>query len=133
VRVSFAIFVVALLFVGGQMVLKVPGITMPWPISTNEAVIYGWMFLGAAAYFAYALVRPGWGNAGGQLAGFLAYDLVLIFPFIARFSTGVPSQFMAGHIIYTVVVTYSGLLAIYYLFINPQTRLIGQHVQTSPS
>jgi hypothetical protein len=129
VRISFAIFVVALLFVGAQMVLKVPGFTMPWPISTNESVIYGWMFLGAAAYFAYALFKPAWGNAGGQLAGFLAYDLVLIFPFIARFGSGVPQQFMIGHIIYTIVVTFSGLLAIYYLFINPQTRMTRQQAQ----
>jgi hypothetical protein len=115
------------------MVLKVPGITMPWPISTNESVVYGWMFLGAAAYFAYALVYPAWGNTGGQLAGFLAYDLVLIFPFIARLGSNIPPQFVVGHIIYIVVVTYSGLLAIYYLFIDPQTRMIRPHTQTQLS
>jgi hypothetical protein len=122
-----------MVFVGGQLVLKVPGVTMPWPISMNESVVYGWMFLGAAAYFAYGLFYSRWGKAGGQLAGFLAHDLVLIFPFIARFGTGVPPQFMTGHIIYTVVVTLSGLLAIYYLFINPQTRMISQRAQTQPS
>ena len=43
------------------------------------------MFLGSATYFAYGIVRPRWTNAGGQLAGFLAYDLVLIVPFMTRF------------------------------------------------
>jgi hypothetical protein len=130
VRISFAIFVVALLIVGGSMVLKVPNV-LPWPLSVNESVIYGWMFLGAAAYFAYSLLRPSWGNSAGQLAGFLAYDLVLVIPFLTRFGSGIPPQFMLGHIIYTVVVLYSGALAIYYLFINRETRVSRQRVLES--
>jgi hypothetical protein len=126
VRLSFGIFIVALLLVGGGMVLKVSNI-MPWPLSINESVVYGWMFLGAAAYFTYALLRPSWGNSDGQLAGFLAYDLVLILPFLARFGTEMPSSFLPGHIIYTIVVMYSGVLATYYLFLNPKTRVQRQH------
>jgi hypothetical protein len=125
VRISFGIFIVALLLVGGSMVLKVPNV-LPWPLSVNESVIYGWMFLGAAAYFAYSLLRPSWGNSAGQLAGFLAYDLVLVIPFLSRFGSGIPPQFMPGHVVYTVVVLYSGLLAIYYLFTNPGTRVSRQ-------
>jgi hypothetical protein len=125
VRISFGIFIVALLLVGGSMVLKVPNV-LPWPLSVNESVLYGWMFLGAAAYFAYSLLRPSWGNSAGQLAGFLAYDLVLVIPFLTRFGSGITPQFMPGHIVYTVVVLYSGLLAIYYLFINRGTRVSRQ-------
>ena len=125
VRLSFIVFIIALLIVGGGMVLKIPNI-MPWSLSPAESVIYGWMFLGAAAYFTYSILYPSWGNSGGQLAGFLAYDVVLIFPFVARFGTTIPQQFVMGHIIYTTVVTYSGLLAIYYLFVYPETRLIRQ-------
>ena len=80
------------------------------------------MFLGAALYFIYALIRPSWLNAAGQLAGFLAYDAVLIVPFLTRLPTVSPEN-QVGLTIYTGVVIYSGLLAIYYLFIHPPTRL----------
>lgn len=126
VRYSFVFFIVALLFVGGSLVLKNNGI-LPWPISVNGGVIYGWMFIGAAAYFTYSLIRPSWINTGGQLAGFLAYDLVLILPFLLRLPT-LPSeapQYFAGQLLYTAVIVYSGLLATYYLFINPTTRMFG--------
>lgn len=113
----------ALVFVGTLMVLKQP--QLPWPLSTEESVVYGWMFLGAAAYFVYAVVRPSWGNSSGQLAGFLAYDAILILPFLARFSSPIPPQFVFGHILYVLVVTFSGGLAIYYLFLNPRTRTTG--------
>ncbi|MCL4249413.1 MAG: hypothetical protein KJ065_14805 [Anaerolineae bacterium] len=121
VRWSFVVFVIALIIAGGQMVLKNTGI-MPWQISTDATVIYGWMFLGAAAYFAYGVLRPGWYNAGGQLAGFLAYDVVLIIPFLQRLLTVEP-ELRLNLIIYIIVLTYSGLLAFYYLFIHPGTRL----------
>ncbi len=120
VRVSFGVFVVALIIAGGQMVLKNTHI-MPWQISTDATIVYGWMFLGAAAYFAYGLLRPGWYNAGGQLAGFLAYDLVLIIPFLQRLPTVGP-ELRTNLIIYVSVLVYSGLLAIYYLFLHPGTR-----------
>jgi hypothetical protein len=121
VRGSFLVFIIALIIAGGQMVLKNTHL-MPWQISTDATVIYGWMFLGAAAYFAYGVLRPGWFNAGGQLAGFLAYDVVLIVPFLQRLPTIEP-ELRINLIIYIVVLTYSGLLAIYYLFIHPPTRL----------
>ena len=121
VRISFAVFVVALILVGGAMVLKQPNI-IPWRITPDGSVVIGWMFLGAAAYFLYALARPSWHNAGGQLAGFLAYDIVLIIPFLQRLPT-VAEEFRLSLIVYTIVVTYSGLLAAYYLFLHPSTRI----------
>jgi len=121
VFISFLIFALALFFVGGQMVLKVPDV-VPWQLTTTGSVIYGWMFLGAAVYFSYTLLRPSWHNAGGQLAGFLAYDLVLIWPFIQRLPT-LEGRFVPSQIFYLIVVSYSGLLGIYYLFIHPNTRV----------
>lgn len=129
VRISFIGFIAALLVVGGSLVLKNNGI-LPWPISVNGGVIYGWMFIGAAAYFAYSVIRPSWLNTGGQLAGFLAYDLVLIIPFLLRLPT-LPSEapeYFLGQLLYTVVVVYSGILATYYLFINPKTRMFATKV-----
>lgn len=101
--------------------LKTPNV-LPWRVTLELSVVCGWMFLGAAAYFAYGVLRPGWFNAGGQLAGFLAYDIVLIVPFLQRLPT-ISDEFRVGMFIYTAVVIYSGVLAIYYLFINRQTRM----------
>jgi hypothetical protein len=121
VRWSFVLFIGALLIVSTRLLLKVPD-TIPWMITPELSVVIGWTFLGAATYFAYALLRPSWLNAAGQLAGFLAYDLVLIGPFLKRLPTVAPEH-RAGLIIYTAVVVYSGLLAVYYLFIHAPTRL----------
>lgn len=120
VRVAFVIFVIALLFTGGQLVLKFPSV-LPWQVTVDGQIIYGWMFLGAAAYFAYGLLRPSWHNAAGQLAGFLAYDVVLIVPFILLLPV-VAERWRLNLIVYMLVVSLSGLLAICYLFINPATR-----------
>lgn len=121
VRWSFVVFILALLVVSTRLILQVPN-TIPWTITPELSVVIGWMFLGAATYFVYALLRPSWSNAAGQLAGFLAYDVVLIVPFLQRLPTTPPEQ-LPGLIIYTAVVTYSGLLAIYYLFIHRTTRI----------
>jgi len=123
IRVSFFIFIVALIIVGTSQVRQTPNI-LPWRVTPELMVVFGWFFLGAAAYFAYGLIRPVWGNAAGQLAGFLAYDLVLIIPFLQRLPTISP-ELQISLIIYIIVVTYSGLLAIWYLFIAPKTRIWG--------
>jgi hypothetical protein len=68
------------------------------------------------------LLRPRWGNAFGQLLSFLAYDLVLIVPFLSLFDTVKPDRIF-GLTVYFAVLVYSGGLAVYYLLINPQTRL----------
>jgi hypothetical protein len=65
---------VALLIVSTRLIMKVPH-SIPWMITPELSVVIGWMFFGAALYFAYGLLRPSWANAGGQMAGFLAYDL----------------------------------------------------------
>ena len=120
VRWSFVAFVLALLFVSVRLILRIP--TLPWPLTPELSVLAGCLFLGAAAYFVYGLLRPSWANAGGQLAGFLAYDLVLIGPLLSRLPAIAP-EFRLSLIIYLVVVIYSGLLAVYYLFIHRPTRL----------
>lgn len=121
VRYSFYAFILAIITVGIGLVLKMPNI-MPWQISDEGSVVYGWLFLGASVYFVYATVKPRWENAAGPLLGFLAYDIVLILPFIRHFSDVRPEH-LRSLIVYTSVVSSSGLLAIYYLFINRQTRL----------
>jgi len=117
---SFVVFVVLLTLLGTLMVLHKANV-FPWPLHPQQSVLYGWIFLGAACYFLYALLKPSWSNAQGQLLGFLAYDLVLIVPFIKHFAT-VRADLRINLIVYTSVLVYSGLLAIYYLFVNPATR-----------
>jgi hypothetical protein len=121
VRWSFVVFVLALLIVSIRLILQVPNV-IPWTITPDISLFVGWIFLGAATYFAYGLLRPSWWNSAGQLFGFLAYDVVLIVPFLQRLPTVSPEH-RVGLYIYTAVVIYSGLLAIYYLFINGRTRV----------
>lgn len=120
-RWMFGAFVIALVLVGGQLVLEAPNV-LPWHVGTTGQIIYGWMFLGAAAYFAYGVIRPKWQNAGGQLAGFLTYDLVLIVPFALMFPD-VRADKLPNLIIYLTVLIVSGALATFYLFIHPTTRV----------
>ena len=93
----------------------------PWDLNPDSSVIFGCIFLGDAFYFLYGLFRPRWGNAFGQLLSFLAYDVVLIVPFISLINTVKPER-MLNLIVYIGVLIYSGGLAAYYLLINPQTR-----------
>ena len=121
IRIAFGVFIVALLLLGGALVLKTQGI-MPWSLTNDASILYGWFFIGAAVYFVYGLIHPVWGNAGGQLSGFLVYDLVLIVPFLLHFSNVRPSLIL-NLVIYIVVLVSSGVLALYYLFVHPSTRL----------
>jgi len=119
VRGAFIFFIIALLIVSTRLLLQIP--TIPWALTPELSLLVGWMFIGAAFYFVYGLLRPDWMNAAGQLLGFLAYDIVLIVPFIKRLPN-TPAEQMNGMIVYTTVVVLSGLLAVYYLFLNPKTR-----------
>ena len=120
VRVSFGVFSAVLVAVGVALLLHAPTI-FPWSLRAETSVIIGWAFLGAACYFLYGALYARWDNAGGQLLGFLGYDLILIVPFLRHFAN-VPPGHLPSLIIYVVVLVYSGALAIYYLFINRATR-----------
>ena len=119
VRVSFGIFALALVLAGGILILRKP--IFPWELNPDSSVVFGCIFLGDAFYFLYSLFRPRWGNAAGQLLSFLAYDLVLIVPFSLLIATVEPGR-MVSLIAYLAVLIYSAGLAVYYLFIHPQTR-----------
>ncbi len=119
VKISFGVFIASLLFAGGALILRVP--IFPWKLNPDSSVIFGCIFLGDAFYFLHALLRPGWHNALGQLLSFLAYDLVLIVPFLSLFKTVEPA-YLINLTVYVAVLIYSGAIAVYYLFINPQTR-----------
>jgi len=119
IRISFGIFIATLIFAGGALILHQP--IFPWDLNPDSSVVFGCIFLGDAFYFLYGLYRPHWGNACGQLLSFLAYDVVLMVPFVLLFNT-VKYDRIFGLIVYIAVLVYSGGLAVYYLLIDPQTR-----------
>lgn len=120
--VSYAIFAGVLVLVGGALVLGRENI-FPWPLRDDSATLYGWIFLGAATLFVWCLVRPYRSNAYAPLLAFLAYDAVLIVPFLRHFAD-VRSDLRDSLIIYTAVLVYSGAIAVYYLFIHPEMRVV---------
>jgi len=119
VKVSFWIFIVSLFLSSGALILQAP--IFPWALNPDSSVVFGCIFLGDAFYFLYGMFRPNWHNALGQLLSFLAYDVVLIPSFIGLLHTVQPERYISL-IVYTTVLIYSGGLAVYYLFVNSQTR-----------
>ncbi|HRW07698.1 MAG TPA: hypothetical protein P5121_21500 [Caldilineaceae bacterium] len=136
-RVAFTIFVVALIAVGVAMVAQVEGI-FPWPLKPASSVVFGWMFLGDAFYFLFALLQPRWGNAATQLWSFLAYDALLIGPFLQRLrvlNTAATEQYWTWRyslLIYISILLFSAAVAIYYLFLSPATRIGSQSIKYNP-
>lgn len=120
VRASFLAFTIVLILVGSTLVMRYPAV-FPWPLQPQSSVVFGWIFLGAAMYFLYGFLRPHWSNACGQLLGFLAYDLILLPPFLQHFGTVQPGHQLSLWV-YTGVIVYSALLAIYFLFVHRETR-----------
>jgi hypothetical protein len=122
-RVGFVGSAVALVLVAVQPISESPHI-FPWPLTGGSSVMYGLIFLGAAVYFVVGALEARWASATGQLIGFLAYDLVLIVPFVQRFGN-VPAEHRPSQIVYTTVLVVSGTTAIWYLLLDPATRLGG--------
>ncbi|MCB0087261.1 MAG: hypothetical protein KDE54_05055 [Caldilineaceae bacterium] len=123
VHYSFMIFIAALLGVGVALLLGWPNV-FSWNLPPATSVIFGWMFIGDAFYFGYALYRGRWGLAVAPLLSFLAYDLVLIQPFINRlFTEDLPMLRRFSLTAYICILIYSASLAIYYLVIRAETRL----------
>jgi len=119
VKVSFGIFIASLIFAGSALIFKMP--IFPWSLKTDSSVIFGCIFIGDAFYFIYSLLYPRWYNALGQLLSFLAYDLVLIVPFLLLFRTVMP-EYMLNLIVYVSVLIYSGAIATYFLFFDSETH-----------
>ena len=123
VRLAFIAEVVVLAGAGLLLLFKVPN-TLPWNLSPESSVLYGWVFLGLAFYYLYAVLKPQWIHALGPLLGFLVYDLVLISPLFARFGSLQPEHIL-GQVAASVIIMFSAALGVYYLFVNTATRMGG--------
>jgi hypothetical protein len=130
VRLSFAAF--AVILIGAGVALLLHASIFPWQLGPETSVMFGLTFLGAATYFIYGTLDPHWSNAVGQLAGFLAYDVVLLAPFSGRFSTARGGS-LVSLIIYVAFLVYSGTLASYYLFASNATRIRLAFISSEPS
>jgi hypothetical protein len=121
VRLVFIAEVLVLAGAGVLLLLKVPN-TLPWNLSPESSVLYGWVFLGLAIYYLYAVLKPQWIHALGPLLGFLVYDLVLFSPLFAR-SGSLQPEHILGQVAASAIIIISAALGVYYLFVNPATRL----------
>lgn len=117
---SFGLFAAVLIVVGCLLLARVNNI-LPWSVTNDLSVLYGSIFLGAAAFFLYGIYARVWGAARGPLCGFLAYDLVLIVPFLALYPN-ISDRFKTSLTIYIAVLIYSGALAIFYLLKGPSAE-----------
>jgi hypothetical protein len=80
-RVSFIVIVGILLLVSGYLTLQVEDI-FPWTLTPETSTMIGLIFLTAALLFVWVIAHPMWAFGEMALAGFLAYDLVLFFPYV---------------------------------------------------
>jgi len=123
-HLSFIVFALVLIGAGGILVLRINDRIIPWSLQPDTAVLMGWIYLGNAVYFIYSLLHSYWGLAVGPLLSFLTYDLVLLPRLINHFGDPLESDQQIYLAIYNAILIYSALLALYYLFIRKDTRLI---------
>lgn len=129
VRWSFGLFVIALASVGALLIAQTKEI-MPWDLVPLTSILIGWMFFGDAFYFLYGLVYPRWINSAAQLWSFLAYDLILIVPLLARLAKIIeepdkwPQWMFNSVIVYIAVLLFSLTLAINFLLLHPETGIV---------
>jgi hypothetical protein len=121
-RAWFVVYILILIPAGIALLRGAAGI-MPWPLKAETSALYGWIFLSAVCSFAYPLLRPRLEYAFVGLWGFLAYDLVLLPPFLRHFGT-VGSDFATTLWVYTAVLLLTAAISVWYLFIARATRLL---------
>ena len=119
-RVAFALYT-ALLAVAAAALFRRSTTIFPWAIEANTETMIGWLFLGSAVYFAWGLTGSRWHELRGQMIAFLAYDVVLVLPYLAMLD-GVYRDHLPSLVAYLAVIFGSALFSVYYLFIHPRTR-----------
>ncbi len=113
VRFSFLAFSLALFTATAMLLARAP-VVFPWALDPRSSVMFGLFFLGSAIYFFDGWLHPGTANAFGQLIGFLAYDLVLIPPYLLAYE--VEGAFRISRALYLGVLFWSGALAVWFLW-----------------
>lgn len=143
-RWSFLVAASVLAIVGLLAYVQLPNI-YPWDVRSGTSSLFGALFLGTASVFVYGLARPVWAFTAGNLWAFLAYDLILLIPYVGMIGDDADSTIGGGYydyygggaattstgdgvnvpslVIYLTVITLSLLVICYTLFVRPQTRI----------
>jgi MFS family permease len=121
VRWTFLLFSAILFPVGLGMAWNAQRI-FPMPLAADTTRLYGWFFLGSCIYYFFGFLKPSMLNSTGHLLSFLVYDALLIPPF-ARYWPAVPAEFRLSLFLYLAVLVTSAVFCIYFLFVDPRTRL----------
>ncbi|HUE97998.1 MAG TPA: hypothetical protein VMN99_02020 [Anaerolineales bacterium] len=121
IRWTFLLFSAILLPVGLGMVMGNSRI-FPAELLPDMTRLYGWFFLGSFVYYFFGFLKPSWLNSTGHMLSFLVYDLLLIPPF-AQYWQVVPADFRWNLFMYLMVLVASMFFCIFFLFMNPRTRL----------
>lgn len=88
-RWLFSIVMTIALIEGIYLLIPLP-FRFAWVLIPDHAVIYGWMLVGGSLFFGWSLLRPKWENGYPALYALIAYDLLLIGPFLRLFRAPVP-------------------------------------------
>jgi hypothetical protein len=120
-RIWAVLYILILLPAGAALLAQVPGI-MPWPVRPEMSRVCGWVFLSAAWSFVYPLLRPQMEYMWVGLVGFLAYDAVLIMPFLQLLPKVQPAL-QNSLLLYLTALFVTAAVSLYYLFLSPATRL----------
>lgn len=83
-RWSFVGFCCVLIPVGTALTLQVEN-AFPWELAPENSTVIGLIFLSAAVLFAWIIRHPRWAYGEMALTSFLAYDLVLLGPYLDLF------------------------------------------------
>jgi hypothetical protein len=114
VRQSSLIFALALAGAGLALLARMPHV-FPWPLSPASSTVFGLTFLGLSLIYGQVWLSGSRDAAVITMAGFLVYDLILLPPFLGHFAK-VPPEKLLSLSVYTAVLIYSALLAIWFLF-----------------
>lgn len=109
-RISCAVFAFALVAAAAALLLGAPHV-FPWPLEPATARAFAAIFFGLS--LAYAL-SAWWADRDAALVamlGFLAYDLVLLPPFLGHFAN-VAAAHLPSLLIYVAVLIYSAVVAL---------------------
>jgi hypothetical protein len=99
--------VVAVVAVVAVLLLQQWPHVFPWPLKPATSVLFGWVFATSGLYHAFAVFRPEWRHAKGQLLGFVGYNAVLFGPYLGHFQTVLPGHFASLLGFFTLIVLTS--------------------------
>ncbi len=139
VRDSMVVFPLILMIASIRLILQSSNV-FPWDPQPQWSTIIGLCLMGSVFYFGFGAIDGRWVHAGGQFAGFLAYDLVLIPPYLRMLNAddGVVTASASGFTsyasnvndgplyIFLTAIGISLVMSVWYLFLDRRTRMFAR-------